>query len=237
MTAPTDLVKKSISDLVERYKKGEDIAEAEKSFVDLTIMLDEQYPGDVGVLCVFFLNIVELKRGEAAFLAANMPHAYIKGGKSLRPMAYKMHIHEFSADIIECMATSDNVVRAGLTPKLRDVETLVAMLTYEAGPGSKQLLRPTKFTEDGTTMLYDPPIAEFSVLKVELGKDASTKHRAISGPSLCVVTNGNGTIAGGGDAKEEIQKGDVLFVAADRGIEFEANDDLEVFRAFVESAQ
>ena len=69
-------------------------------------------------------------------------------------------------DIIECMATSDNVVRAGLTPKLRDVDTLISMLTYEAGQGSKQLLQPTKFTDDGTTLLYDPPIGEFSVLKI-----------------------------------------------------------------------
>jgi mannose-6-phosphate isomerase len=45
------------------------------------LMLNEQYPGDIGVLCVFLLNVVELKEGEAAFLGANMPHAYIKGGE------------------------------------------------------------------------------------------------------------------------------------------------------------
>jgi mannose-6-phosphate isomerase class I len=33
-------------------------------------------------------------------------------------------------DCVECMACSDNVVRAGLTPKLKDVETLVQMLTF-----------------------------------------------------------------------------------------------------------
>ena len=38
---------------------------------------------------------------QAIYLAANEPHAYVSG------------------QIIECMATSDNVVRAGLTPKLR----------------------------------------------------------------------------------------------------------------------
>jgi len=82
MNAPTDLVKASISALVARYKKGENIAESERGLVDLAGMLDEQYPGDVGVLCVFMLNVVELKRGEAAFLSAKMPHAYIKGGES-----------------------------------------------------------------------------------------------------------------------------------------------------------
>lgn len=48
-------------------------------------------------------------------LAANEPHAYLKG------------------DCIECMATSDNVVWAGLTPKFKDAETLINMLTYNIG--------------------------------------------------------------------------------------------------------
>ncbi len=38
---------------------------------------------------------------QAIYLAANVPHAYVSG------------------ELVECMATSDNVVRAGLTPKLR----------------------------------------------------------------------------------------------------------------------
>ena len=37
---------------------------------------------------------------------------------------------------MEIMATSDNVVRAGFTPKFKDVPTLVEMLTYEHGPAA-----------------------------------------------------------------------------------------------------
>ncbi|GAA5900876.1 hypothetical protein JCM8208_004634 [Rhodotorula glutinis] len=86
------------------------------SFVDkqerqLVQTLDGDFPGDVGVFCTFVLNIVRLKPGEAVFLKANEPHAYLDG------------------DIMERMATSDNVVRAGLTPKLRDVPTLTSTLT------------------------------------------------------------------------------------------------------------
>ena len=88
MTAPSNLVKASIESILERYKAGENVAESEKGLMDLTIRLEEQYPGDVGVLCVFVLNVVKLKRGEAAFLNADMPHAYIKGGMciSLSPV-------------------------------------------------------------------------------------------------------------------------------------------------------
>ncbi|XP_019707493.1 mannose-6-phosphate isomerase 2 isoform X2 [Elaeis guineensis] len=79
----------------------------------LVLLLEKQYPADVGVISVFFFNYVKLSPGEALYIGANEPHAYISG------------------DCIECMATSDNVVRAGLTPKYRDVQTLCSMLTYK----------------------------------------------------------------------------------------------------------
>ncbi|KAK8850757.1 mannose-6-phosphate isomerase [Kwoniella newhampshirensis] len=222
MSADKEVVERSINDLVKRYKnesREEEIGDNEKGLVDLALMLNEQYPGDVGVLCVFMLNVVELKKGDAAFLGANEPHAYIKG------------------DIIECMATSDNVVRAGLTPKLRDVPTLVDMLTYEAGPGNKQLLKPTPFSgeDDKSTSLYDPPIEEFSVLRIELGKEEKTEHRAIAGPSLAVVTEGAGIVAVGGD-KVDFERGEVLFIGAGKEVTWESKGDgVEVFRAFVEA--
>ena len=43
-------------------------------------------------------------------------------------------------DTLEVMSRSDNVVRSGLTPKFKDVETLVDMLTYDYGPGANKVL-------------------------------------------------------------------------------------------------
>jgi mannose-6-phosphate isomerase len=142
-------------------------------------------------------------------------------------------------DIIECMATSDNVVRAGLTPKLRDVPTLISMLTYEAGPASSQLLKPTPFTPDSnTSLLYDPPIDEFSVIKIKLENGVKDEHRKVDGPSLCVITEGAGRLGVKGEEGQEVEvkRGEVLFLG--KGVEFvweggEAG--LEVFRAFVEA--
>ena len=70
----------------------------------MVLSLEKQYPGDVGVLAAYFMNYVKLSPGEALYVGANEPHAYLSG------------------ECIECMATSDNVVRAGLTPKYRDVQ-------------------------------------------------------------------------------------------------------------------
>ena len=78
----------------------------------LLLSLERQYQDDVGVLAALFFNYVKLSPGEALYIGANEPHAYLSG------------------ECIECMATSDNVVRAGLTPKYRDVQTLCSMLTY-----------------------------------------------------------------------------------------------------------
>ena len=64
------------------------------------------------MLSAFFLNLVSLRAGEAIYLAANQPHAYLAG------------------ELVEVMATSDNVLRAGLTPKLRDTQVLCSSLTY-----------------------------------------------------------------------------------------------------------
>lgn len=74
------------------------------------------HPGDAGALSVFFLNHVRLEPGQALFTPPNEPHAYLHG------------------NIIECMAASDNVVRAGLTRRRVDREVLLGMLTYRTGP-------------------------------------------------------------------------------------------------------
>ena len=97
------------------------------------------------------------------FLAANEPHAYLDG------------------NILECMAASDNVVRAGLTPKARDVDVLVHMLTYQSARASDQLLKPQIWNLDasGATQLYQPPISEFAVLLTTLDAGAESKHKGI----------------------------------------------------------
>jgi len=79
----------------------------------LVLKLEKQYPNDIGVISAFFFNYVKLNPGEALYLGANEPHAYLFG------------------ECLEVMATSDNVVRAGLTSKPLDIQTLCSMLSYK----------------------------------------------------------------------------------------------------------
>ncbi len=61
--------------------------------------LNREYPGDMGILSPLFLNLVVLSPGEAIYVPAGEPHAYLSGVG------------------MEIMASSDNVLRGGLTPK------------------------------------------------------------------------------------------------------------------------
>jgi mannose-6-phosphate isomerase len=62
------------------------------------------------------------------------------------------------------MANSDNVVRAGLTPKFKDVEVLTDMLTFETG--NNWLF--SGIPSDGGRMTFYPPIPDFAIERIEV---------------------------------------------------------------------
>lgn len=141
------------------------------------------------------------------------------------------------------MASSDNVVRAGFTPKFKDVPTLVDMLTYSSAPIDAQKMIPLAFTRGSnssgggkaTSVVYDPPIEEFAVVKTELAVGQSEVFEGVEGPSVLVCTGGRGSIAVG-PKKERVETGWVFFVGATAKVVLEAEGEEEfiTFRAFTE---
>lgn len=189
---------------------------------ELLIRLNKQFPGDVGLFCGgLLLNHCKLNAGEAIFLRAKDPHAYITG------------------DIIECMAASDNVVRAGFTPKFKDVKNLVEMLTYNYGTVEDQKMEKQTFERssgNGESILYNPPIEEFAVLETTFKNGTGVRHfKEFEGPSILITTKGNGYITYN-DIKLKAEPGFVFFVAPDTEIDLESIDsDFTTYRAFVEA--
>ncbi|KAJ3056900.1 Mannose-6-phosphate isomerase [Rhizophlyctis rosea] len=192
--------------------------EEQGSLPELVVRLNRQFPDDVGIFCALLLNYVKLQPGEGIFLAANEPHAYLSG------------------DCVECMAASDNVVRSGLTPKFKDVSTLVRMLTYNYTSPEAQILRGDPYDDCKRTVLYDPPIEEFSILRTNLKAEESEVVKAIAGPSVVIVTEGSGKIKyteNGAHREQSADKGYVFFVAAGLDVELEAKgEDFVSYRAF-----
>lgn len=72
------------------------------------------------------------------------------------------------SDCMECMACSDNVVRAGLTPKYKDVETLCEMLEYKPSTASDNIFHPHQDPCDPYVTIYDPPVKDFAVMRIQV---------------------------------------------------------------------
>ena len=79
MQANPNTIKDQLSLLTARYNAQDERSDTE----NLVLRLDKQFPGDVGVFCPFVLNYVKLEAGQAIFLGAGEPHAYISGGTDL----------------------------------------------------------------------------------------------------------------------------------------------------------
>jgi mannose-6-phosphate isomerase len=149
------------------------------------LSLYRDFPDDVGVWCVYMLNHVHLAPLEAIYLEVNEPHAYLGG------------------TFIECMATSDNVVRAGLTSKFKDVEVLCDMLTYECRPAIDHLWLPQRFdhvVQENLTIhlhVYQPKCREFRVLHLSTYSQETALFSIPSadvcfdGPCLMLVVEGS----------------------------------------------
>ncbi|KAH9746783.1 Mannose-6-phosphate isomerase 1 [Citrus sinensis] len=210
--------KDEICEIISRLKWRLNLEKKKRQLTDkemLVLRLEGQYPDDAGVLAAFLLNYVKLNRGEALCIGANEPHAYIRG------------------ECIECMATSDNVVRAGLTSKHRDIQTLFSMLNRRQG--FPQILKGISLNP--YTTRYLPPFEEFEVDCCVIPQAASLVFPSVAGPSLFLFISGNGTLSAGFSKEQIVEEGEVLFVPA--YMEFtiaSQSKELHLYRAGVNSS-
>ncbi|KAG6493695.1 hypothetical protein ZIOFF_048689 [Zingiber officinale] len=182
----------------------------------LVLLLEKQYQADVGVIAAFFFNYLRLNPGEALYIGPNEPHAYLSG------------------ECIECMAASDNVVRAGLTPKYIDVQTLCSMLTYRQG--FPEIIHGVPLNPH--VKRYTAPFDEFEVDHCLLQPKESVVFPAIPGPSIFLVVAGEGKMHMASEVEgQKIAKGDVYFVPTQNEIRLSAaaDEQISIFRAGVNS--
>lgn len=185
---------------------------------DTTLLqsLYQTYPGDVGCFCIYFLNHLTLQPGEALYLAPNEPHAYLKG------------------DCVECMACSDNVVRAGLTPKPKDVSTLCNMLTYICESASAK--RFPGIRENACTHIFRPPVPDFAVARINVPnsvEDYLLKPR--DSASIVLMVNGHAKTSN----DLHLRRGSVVFLPAHQPLQLyaaERTGPLLIFQAMCNTA-
>lgn len=188
---------------------------------ELIPRLSEQFDkGDNGTLVALItMNYLQLKEGDSIYIPADGIHAYLSG------------------DIIECMARSNNVLNTGFCPSAdRDsVDMFVSCLTFMPHDTDKALLKSQAFdrSKNGKTKLYAPPLSEFNMLATTVGGGESETIGKLGGPSIMVVTDGQGTLKA--DGKEyKLSEGYVFFIGHGVEFEIEATKTLKAFTAYVE---
>ncbi|RIL05987.1 MAG: mannose-6-phosphate isomerase, class I [Proteobacteria bacterium] len=116
--------------------------ENERVFMHL---LDLFGPRDPGVLLSLLLNVCELAPGQALHVKPGTLHAYLSG------------------DMLECMANSDNVARAGLTTKPLDFEALRRFANFDAH--APELVVPQESGGAAMKKVYDAGAKEFQLVE------------------------------------------------------------------------
>jgi len=157
----------------------------------LVTSLAAQYPGDVGLFSPLLLNVVTLQPGQAMYLDACTPHAYVRGTG------------------LEIMANSDNVLRAGLTPKYIDVAELLDCTRCLAKPDDQILLSPRM---EGAVQHYDVPVPDFTFSVYPAGEHALTTASA----EILFAIDGT-VILQQGKQSLRLEKGQSTFIPAATG--------------------
>ncbi|XP_076398177.1 mannose phosphate isomerase isoform X2 [Megachile rotundata] len=194
MTCDPCLIALQLRKLLERLSNLDELSR-QTLHASLLERLHLDYPADVGCFGIYFFNFVTMQPGEAIYLGPNEPHAYLSG------------------DCVECMACSDNVVRAGLTSKLKDVPTLIEMLTYNCEPASAKKFQPCR--EDECTEVFRPPVSDFAVAKITIPPGRSSYNiipRETA--SILIIINGKGEIS----SSKILYRGSVIFIPANEKI-------------------
>ncbi|MEE1929310.1 mannose-6-phosphate isomerase, class I [Streptomyces sp. TRM 70351] len=165
------------------------------------------YPGDPGFVAALLLHHVRLQPGEALYLGAGVPHAYLSGLG------------------VELMANSDNVLRCGFTPKHVDVPELLRVVRFE--PGDPAVLRPE--ADAAGDEVYAAPVTEFRLTRHVVAPGAAARRLPDAGAQILLCTAGEVTLSDGAGRELVLPRGGSAYARA--GTEVHAEGSGTLFRA------
>ena len=136
------------------------------------LRLAELHPQDPGVVAPLLLRLVALAPGDGLFVGAGVLHSYLHGAG------------------VEFQASSDNVLRAGLTSKKIDLPELLAVIVGDHG--RQPIVHPTHLAPGLDA--YQVPVDDFAVWRVSAG--AEPVQVPAQGPVIAVCVAGTVSFAG-----------------------------------------
>lgn len=153
----------------------------------------DHYPGDPGVLIALLMNRIDLAPGEAVYLPAGNMHAYLSG---------------FG---VEIMASSDNVLRGGLTPKHVDVAELSAVVSFAP---DEPMLVPAIPVAPGEHA-FRTPSPEFELSRMEVSPSGRVLEH--DGPQIVLAVAGSVSLTDAQGGRLVVEPGRSVFLPARQG--------------------
>jgi len=165
---------------------------------------------DRGIFSIYFFNIVNLKKGQAIFQDAGIPHAYLEGQN------------------VELMANSDNVLRGGLTKKHVDVAELLRLTRFE---GVSPHIIKGKTKKNPFELFYEAPTRDFLLSRIQLRKGTRYENTSHS-VEIMIVFRGNIRI--GNRENFHLKKGEAVIIFAGEKYQIEVvSDDALLYKASI----
>jgi phosphomannomutase len=192
LTKPQTQIDAALNALLARLEREAQLARESPDFWALRAAEGFPLPGghrDRGILSLYLLNLVHLRPGQGIFQPPGVLHAYLEGVT------------------VELMASSDNVLRGGLTPKHVDVMELMRTLSFDSGLPRILEGEPVSRAEK----VYRTPAAEFELSRIELEPAASHARRSPCGPEMFFALSGP-VLVTSGHQKIPLERGDSLLV-------------------------
>jgi len=204
-----ECVQHTVGEILEKHSK---VLENYKILDVFNKLKEDHQPNDVGLLCMLFMNYMKVPPGQAIYIQPNQIHSYISG------------------DCVECMASSDNVIRAGLTPKFKDVKQLLKSTNFHPNKPDDLIFEPHKM--DKFVNVFAPPVQDFAIVHMSLPPTVKTYElsECLSG-SILLMTSGKCTLKTKNKDEIFLMRGSVLYLpeslesfyltkCADRSLEF-----------------
>ncbi|MEN9989657.1 MAG: hypothetical protein RL508_636 [Actinomycetota bacterium] len=172
-------------------KANRGINNVESKNLEIVPMLQEQYPGDPGVVISQLLNLVELDPLQAVELGAGNVHCYLEGLG------------------IEIMASSDNVLRGGLTQKHIDVTELRSIVDF----ASLEIEPMEAATEVNGLYRYPSEAEDFLLYRIEVGGQNLLADLTLANDSIVLCTAGELAVGDSTGEREVLQKGEAAYLS------------------------
>lgn len=190
LNSPAAQYSKAAQSYIERLENSR----SREALENLVVKAYQLYgASDPAILTLPLMNYMVLAPGEGIFIAPNMLHAYVRG------------------DIIECMANSDNVLRAGMTPKFKDISKLAKIVTFDNHAGT--VISPEIMTGPAEVHRYPTPCSEFDL---QLIKGKGDLDFSDGGATIFLCLEGRSSLSSGANSCD-LSPGEGCFIPAQAG--------------------